>query len=138
MVMEKKYLIKLKGTNCYLKSTGDKAINFTTDIKKAKVFVEDYRKPDLIDKLNACQYSVRKQGKADFISLTMDKSTFQELYQDYFEQIQNISDSRKMIHQYRLSLADKFKAKEKSYQMTNEFPNYNCQYYGEDFERESI
>ena len=40
--MGKQYMIKLKGTNCYLRSTGEKAINFTTDIKKAKVFEEDY------------------------------------------------------------------------------------------------
>lgn len=128
------YLIKLKGTNCYLKSTGEKAINFTTDIKKAKVFTECYQKMDLIDKLNACQY----KGRHDFISLTMDKSTFQELYNNQFEQIKNISESRKIVHKYSFSLADKFEARAKTYQMTDEFPNYYCSYYGEDFERESI
>jgi hypothetical protein len=93
---------------------------------------------DLIDKLNAGLYTIRKEGRHDFISLTMDKSTFQELYNNQFEQIKNISDSRKMVHQYRFSLADKFEAKAKTYQMTDEFPNYDCSYYGEDFERESI
>lgn len=132
------YIIKLKGTNCYLKSTGEKAINFTTDIKKAKVFTKCYQKMDLIDKLNAGQYTIRKEGRHDFISLTMDKSTFQELYNNQFEQIKNISDSRNMVHQYMFSLADKFEAKAMTYQMTDEFPNFYCSYYGEDFERESI
>ena len=69
----------------------------------------------------------------------MDKSTFQELYNNQFAQIKNISDSRKSVHQYRFSLADKFEAKAKTYQMmTDEFPNYDCSYYGEDFEREWI
>ena len=36
--MKRKYTIKLMGTNCYLKSTGQNVINFTTDINKAKVF----------------------------------------------------------------------------------------------------
>lgn len=49
--MERKYVIKLKGTNCYLKNTGEKSVNFTTDRNKAKVFVDDYKKKDLIDKL---------------------------------------------------------------------------------------
>jgi hypothetical protein len=132
------YLIKLKGTNCYLKSTSANTINFTTDIKKAKVFTECYQKMDLIDKLNAGQYTIRKEGRHDFISLTMDKSTFQELYNNQFEQIKNISDSRKTVHQYSFSLADKFEEKAKTYQMTDEFPNYYCSYYGEDFEREEI
>ena len=132
------YLIKLKGTNCYLKSTSANAINFTTDIKKAKVFTKCNQKMDLIDKLNAGQYTIRNEGRHDFISLTMDQSTFQELYNNQFEQIKNISDSRKMVHQYSFSFADKFEAKAKTYQMTDEFPNYNCSYYGEDFERESI
>ena len=39
--MGRKYTIKLKGTNCYLRNTRDKSANFTTDIKKAKVFEED-------------------------------------------------------------------------------------------------
>ena len=37
-----------------------------------------------------------------------------------------------------LELADKFVAKAKSYQMSDEFPNFECQYYGEDFERETL
>lgn len=36
------------------------------------------------------------------------------------------------------ALVDQFAAKSKSYQLSNEFPNFECQYYGEDFERESL
>ena len=137
--MGKKYMIKLKGTNCYLRSTGEKAINFTTDIKKAKVFETDYRKPDLIDKLNRGEYKPRKESsKVDYIKLTMDRPTWMEMYNEHLDQIQIISDSRKSKHQYAFSLADKFATKAKSYQMSDEFPNFECQYYGEDFERESL
>lgn len=137
--MGKKYMIKLKGTNCYLRSTGEKAINFTTDIKKAKVFETDYRKPDLIDKLNRGEYKPRKESsKVDHINLTMDRPTWMEMYNEHLDQIQAISDSRRAFHQYSFSLADKFATKAKSYQMSTEFPNFNCQYYGEDFERESL
>lgn len=137
--MGKKYMIKLKGTNCYLRNTGEKAINFTTDIKKAKVFEEDYKKLDLIDKLNAREYKVHKEShKVDHINLTMDRSTWMEMYNEHLDQIQVISDSRRAIHQYTFSLADKFAAKVKSYQISDEFPNFECQYYGEDFERESL
>ena len=136
--MGKKYMIKLKGTNCYLRSTNGKS-HFTTDIKKAKVFEEDYKKPDLIDKLNAREYKVRKEShKVDHINLTMDRPTWMEMYNEYLDQIQVISDSRLGVHQYAFSLADKFAAKVKSYQISDEFPNFECQYYGEDFERESL
>lgn len=137
--MGRKYMIKLKGTNCYLRNTGDKAINFTTDIKKAKIFEEDYKKPDLIDKLNASEYKVRKEShKTDSIRLTMDRPTWMEMFNEHFDQIQTISDSRRVVHKYSFSFADKFAAKAKSYQMSEEFPNFDCQYYGEDFERESL
>ena len=137
--MGKKYMIKLKGTNCYLRSTGEKAINFTTDIKKAKVFETDYRKPDLIDKLNRGEYKPRKESsKVDYLKLTMYRPTWMEMYNEHLDQIQAISDSRRAIHQYAFSLADKFVAKAKSHQMSDEFPNFECQYYGEDFERESL
>jgi hypothetical protein len=136
--MGKKYMIKLKGTNCYLRSTSGKS-HFTTDIKKAKVFEEDYNKPDLIDKLNNGEYKVRKEShKVDHINLTMDRPTWMEMYNEHLDQIQVISDRRRAIHQYAFSLADKFAAKSKSYQMSDEFPNFECQYYGEDFERESL
>lgn len=137
--MGKKYMIKLKGTNCYLRSTGEKAINFTTDIKKAKVFETDYRKPDLIDKLNAREYKARKESsKVDHINLTMDRSTWMEMYNEHLDQIQVISDSRRPFHQYSFTLVDKFATKMKAYQISTEFPNFNCQYFGEDFERESL
>lgn len=136
--MGKKYMIKLKGTNCYLRSTNGKS-HFTTDIKKAKVFEKDYKKPDLIDKLNAREYKVRKEShKVDHINLTMDRPTWMEMYNEHLDQIQVISDSRLIVHQYAFSLADKFAAKVKSYQISDEFPNFECQYYGEDFERESL
>ena len=137
--MGKKYIIKLKGTNCYLRNTGEKAINFTTDIKKAKVFEEDYKKLDLIDKLNAREYKVRKEShKVDHINLTMDRPTWMEMYNEHLGQIQTISDSRLGVHQYAFSFADKFAAKVKSYQISDMFPNFECQYYGEDFEREFL
>ena len=136
--MGKQYMIKLKGTNCYLRSTSGKS-HFTTDIKKAKVFEEDYTKPDLIDKLNRGEYKVRKEcRRVDYIRLTMDRPTWMEMFNEHFDQIQDISDSRKRSHQYAFSLADQFDVKAKSYQMTKEFPNLECQYYGEDFERESL
>ena len=137
--MGKKYMIKLKGTNCYLRNTGEKAINFTTDIKKAKVFETDYRKPDLIDKLNCGEYKARKESsKVDHINLTMDRPTWMEMYNEHLDQIQVISDSRRAFHQYSLTLVDKFAIKAKAYQISTEFPNFNCQYFGEDFERESL
>lgn len=136
--MGKKYMIKLKGTNCYLRNTSGKS-HFTTDIKKAKVFEEDHNKLDLIDKLNNGEYKVRNEShKVDHIRLTMDRPTWMEMYNEHLDQIQVISDSRKLDHQYAFSLADKFTAKAKSYQISDEFPNFECQYYGEDFERESL
>ena len=137
--MGKKYMIKLKGTNCYLRSTGEKAINFTTDIKKAKVFETDYRKPDLIDKLNRGEYKPRKESsKVDYIKLTMDRPTWMEMYDEHLDQIQVISDSRRATHRYSFTLVDDFAVKMKSYQISTDLPNLNCQYYGEDFEREIL
>ena len=136
--MGKKYIIKLKGTNCYLRSTSGKS-HFTTDIKKAKVFEEDYKKLDLIDKLNASEYKVYKEShKTDSIRLTMDRPTWMEMLNEHLDQIQAISDSRRNVHQYSFSLVDQFKVKAKTYQMSEEFPNLKCQYYGEDFEREFL
>lgn len=137
--MGKQYMIKLKGTNCYLRSTGEKAINFTTDIKKAKVFETDYRKPDLIDKLNRGEYKPRKESsKVDYIKLTMDRPTWMEMYNEHLDQIQAISDSRRAIHQYSFTLVDDFAVKMKSYRISTDLPNFNSQYYGEDFERETL
>ena len=131
-------MIKLKGTNCYLRSTSGKS-HFTTDIKKAKVFEEDYTKPDLIDKLNNGEYKVRNEShRVDHIRLTMDRPTWMEMYNEHLVQIQVISDCRISSHQYTFSLVDQFAAKMKSYQISTEFPNFNCQYYGEDFEREFL
>jgi hypothetical protein len=136
--MGKQYMIKLKGTNCYLRSTSGKS-HFTTDIKKAKVFEEDFKKPDLIEKLNNGEYKVRNEShRVDYIRLTMDRPTWMEMYNEHLDQIQFISDSRKSSHQYAFSLADKLDTKAKSYQMSDEFPNFECQYYAEDFERESL
>ena len=136
--MGKKYMIKLKGTNCYLRSTSGKS-HFTTDIKKAKVFEEDYKKPDLIDKLNNEEYKVRNEShRVDFIRLTMDRPTWMEMFNEHLDQIQVISDKRKTSPRYAFTLADQFATKAKSYQMSTEFPNFECQYYGEDFEREFL
>lgn len=137
--MGRKYMIKLKGTNCYLRNTREKSANFTTDIKKAKVFEEDYAKPDLIDKLKSSEYKVRKEShKTDHIRLTMDKPTWMDMINEHLDQIKDISDSRRGIHQYSFSLVDQFITKSKSYQLSEEFPNFECQYYGEDFERETL
>ena len=136
MSLGKKYMIKLKGTNCYLRNTNDKAINFTTDINKAKVFERDPEKLDIIDKLNAREYKVRKEShKTDNIRLTMDKATWQDLYNNHLDQIQDISDCRLNIHQYSFSLVKKFKAKAEAYSKSKEYPNFECDFYGEDFER---
>lgn len=132
--MKKRYMIKLKGTNCYLKSVGENKINFTTDASKAKVFERDPEKMDIIDKLNAREYKTKKEShKSDHIRLTMDKETWQKMYYEHLDQIQEISDCRLNIHQFDFSLVKKLKAKAKSY--SDEFPNFECDYYGEDFER---
>jgi UDP-galactopyranose mutase len=134
--MSNKYKIRLKGTNCYLKNTSEKGINFTTDSKKAKIF-EHTSKVDLIDKLRSYEYKVRGSGqsKSDHIQLTMDKETWQELYNNHLDQIQAISDSRLNVHQYTTTLVKKFEVKYISYCKSEEFPNFVCNYYSEDFER---
>jgi hypothetical protein len=137
--MSKRYIIKLRGTNCYLRNTSDKGINFTTDISKAKVFERIPEKMDIIDKLNAREYKVRKEShKSDNIRLTMDKATWQDLYKNHLDQIQDISDCRLNIHQYSFSLVKKFEAKAESYSRSGEYPNFECDYYGEDFERHNV
>jgi hypothetical protein len=137
--MSKRYIIKLRGTNCYLRNTNYKGINFTTDIRKAKIFERVPEKMDIIDKLNAREYKVRKEShKSDNIRLTMDKATWQDLYKNHFDQIQDISDCRLNVHQYSFSLVKKFEAKAESYRRNGEYPNFECDYYGEDFERHSV
>lgn len=137
--MGNKYTIRLRGTNCYLRNTSDKSINFTTDISKAKIFERNPEKMDIIDKLNAREYKVRNEShKSDNIRLTMDKATWQELYNKHLDQIQEISDCRLNIHQYSFSLVKKFEAKAESYRRNGDSPNFNCDYYGEDFERHSV
>lgn len=137
--MSTKYAIRLRGTNCYLRNVSEKKINFTTDISKAKVFERDPERKDIIEKLNAREYQVSRNGhKTDNIRLTMDRETWQDLYTNHFNQIRDISDCRLNIHQFSLSLAKKFKAKAESYERTGEYPNFECEYYGEDFERKPI
>lgn len=134
----KKYLIRLRGTKCYLRSTSEKGINFTTDINKAKVFDREPNKMDIIDKLNAREYKREKNHKSDNIRLTMDKATWQDLYKNHLDQIQEISDCRLNIHQYSFSLVNQFELKAELYNRTGEYPNFDCEYYGEDFERTII
>lgn len=134
----KKYLIRLRGTKCYLRSTSEKGINFTTDINKALVFNREPNKMDIIDKLNAREYKREKNHKSDNIRLTMDKATWQDLYKNHLDQIQEISDCRLNIHQYSFSLVNQFKVKAELYDRTGEYPNFDCEYYGEDFERTII
>lgn len=134
----KKYLIRLRGTKCYLRSTSEKGINFTTDINKAKVFDREPNKMDIIDKLNAREFKREKNHKSDNIRLTMDKATWQDLYKNHLDQIQEISDCRLNIHQYSFSLVNQFKLKAELYNRTGEYPNFDCEYYGEDFERTII
>lgn len=134
----KRYVVKLKGTNCYLKNMGEKSINFTTNSNNAKVF-EDNKKLDFIDKLKNGEYKVKKEShRSDHIRLTMDLNTWQDLYTNHLDELQHISDSRYRCHQYSMSFVNKFEAKTKAYNKTEEFPNFDCDYYGEDFEREYI
>lgn len=134
----RKYVIKLKGIDCYLKSTSGASSNFTFDHTKAKVFTES-EKMDLIGKLRSGEYKPSKNGyKTDFIRLTMDKRTWQEMYDDNFEQWQMLSDNRMMVHQFSFSLAEQLKTKVQAFNKTAEFPIFECQYYGEDFERKYL
>lgn len=136
--MERKYVIKLKGIDCYLKSTSGASSNFTFDHTKAKVFTES-EKADLVDKLRSGEYKPSKNGyKTDFIRLTMDKRTWQEMYDDNFEQWQLLSDNRMMIHQFSFSLVDQLQTKVKTFSKSAEFPIFECQFYGEDFERKYL
>lgn len=137
--MKRKYVIKLKGTKCYLRNTSDKSVNFTTDINKAKVFERDPEKMDIIDKLKAREFKLKKEThKTDFVRLTMDKTTWQDLYNNHLDQIQEISDCRLNIHQFSFSLIKKFKSKAESYSKNDAYSNFECDYYGEDFERASV
>lgn len=135
--MERKYVIKLKGIDCYLKSTSGSG-NLTFNHIQAKVFTES-EKMDLVDKLRSGEYKPGKNGyKTDFIRLTMDKKTWQEMYDDNFDQWQMLSDSRMMNHRFSFSLADQLKTKVKTFSMSAEFPIFECQFYGEDFERKYL
>lgn len=137
--MKLKYRIKLKGTNCYLKNTGAKSVNFTTDINKAKVFETEYGKSDIIDKLNYGEYKPNKDSsRTDCIRLTMDNATWQNMFNEHLDQVKAISDSRRGTHQYSFSLLAQFGAKANAYKLSGEYPNLECNYYGEDFEREKI
>lgn len=135
--MERKYVIKLKGIDCYLKNTSGSS-NLTFNHIQAKVFTES-EKMDLVDKLRSGEYKPGKNGyKTDFIRLTMDKKTWQEMYDDNFDQWQMLSDSRMMNHRFSFSLADQLKTKVKTFSMSAEFPIFECQFYGEDFERKYL
>ena len=137
--MERKYVIKLKGIDCYLKSTSGASSNLTFDHTKAKVFTESEEKMDFVGKLRLGEYKPGKNGyKTDFIRLTMDKRTWQEMYDDNFEQWQMLSDNRNSIHRFSFSLADQLKAKVQTFSKSAEFPIFECQFYGEDFERKYL
>ena len=134
----RKYVIKLKGIDCYLKSTSGASSNFTFDHTKAKVFVEN-GKMDFVGKLRSGEYKSGKNGyKSDFIRLTMDKRTWQEMYDDNFEQWQLLSDNRMAVHRFSFSLANQLQMKVLAFSKTAEFPIFECQYYGEDFERKYL
>lgn len=136
--MERKYVIKLKGIDCYLKSTSGASSNFTFNHTQAKVFTES-EKMDLVDKLRSGEYKPGKNGyKTDFIRLTMDKKTWQEMYDDNFDQWQVLSDNRNTVHRFSFSLADQLQTKVKTFSKSAEFPIFECQYYGEDFERKYL
>ena len=137
--MGRKYVIKLKGIDCYLKSTSGASSNLTFDHTKAKVFTESEEKMDLVDKLRSGEYKPGKNGyKTDFIRLTMDKRTWQEMYDDNFEQWQMLSDNRNSILRFSFSLADQLQTKVKTFSKSAEFPIFECQFYGEDFERKYL
>lgn len=134
--MGTKYVIKLKGIDCYLKNSSEKTGDFTFDITKAKVFDSEKQENDIISKLVASNYRPERKGACvDFIRLTMDKRTWQEMYDDNFEQLRLLSDSRRTIHSYSFSLEKQLETKVKSFSRSAEFPNFEAQYYGEDFER---
>lgn len=134
----RKYVIKLRGIDCYLKSTSGASSNLTFDHTKAKVFTES-DKMDFVDKLRSGEYKPGKNGyKTDFIRLTMDKKTWQEMYDDNFDQWQVLSDNRMMVHRFSFSLADQLKMKVQTFSKSAEFPIFECQYYGEDFERKYL
>ena len=136
--MGRKYVIKLKGIDCYLKSTSGASSNFTFDHTKAKVFVEN-GKMDFVGKLRSGEYkSGKNKYKTDFIRLTMDKRTWQEMYDDNFEQWQMLSDSRMRVHQFSFSLANQLQMKVLAFSKSAEFPIFECQYYAEDFERKYL
>lgn len=136
--MERKYVIKLKGIDCYLKSTSGASTNFTFDHTKAKVFTES-EKMDLVGKLLSGEYKPCRNGyKSDFIRLTMDKRTWQEMYDDNFEQWQLLSDSRMAVHRFSFSLADQLKTKAQTFSKSAAFPIFECLFYGEDFERKYL
>lgn len=136
--MGRKYVIKLKGIDCYLKSTSGASSNFTFDHTKAKVFIES-DKMDFVGKLRSGEYkSGKNKYKTDFIRLTMDKRTWQEMYDDNFEQWQLLSDNRNSRHRFSFSLANQLQAKVLAFSKTAEFPIFECQYYGEDFERKYL
>lgn len=136
--MEKKYVIKLKGIDCYLKSTSGASSNFTFNHTQAKVFTES-EKMDLVDKLLSGEYKPGKNGyKTDFIRLTMDKKTWQEMYDDNFDQWQVLSDNRSLVHRFSFSLTDQLQTKVKTFSKSAEFPIFECQFYGEDFERKYL
>lgn len=135
----RKYVIKLKGIDCYLKSTSGASSNLTFDHTKAKVFTESEEKMDLVDKLRSGEYKPGKNGyKTDFIRLTMDKRTWQEMYDDNFDQWQMLSDNRMTVHRFSFSLADQLQTKVKTFSKSAEFPIFECQFYGEDFERKYL
>lgn len=134
----RKYVIKLKGIDCYLKSTSGASSNLTFDHTKAKVFTES-EKMDLVDKLRSGEYKPGKNGhKTDFIRLTMDKRTWQEMYDDNFEQWKMLSDNRMAVHRFSFSLANQLQTKVLAFSKSAEFPIFECQYYGEDFERKYL
>ena len=136
--MGRKYVIKLKGIDCYIKSTSGSSSNFTFNHIKAKVFTE-CDKMDFVGKLRSGEYKPGKNGyKTDFIRLTMDKKTWQEMYDDNFDQWQLLSDNRMMVHRFSFSLADQLKTKVQTFSKSAEFPIFECQYYGEDFERKYL
>ena len=134
----RKYVIKLKGIDCYLKSTSGSSSNFTFDHTKAKVFTES-EKLDLVDKLGSGENKPGKNRyKADVSRLTMDKRTWQEMYDDNFEQWQMLSNNRMAVHRFSFSLANQLQMKVLAFSKTAEFPIFECQYYGEDFERKYL
>ena len=91
--MGRKYVIKLKGIDCYLKSTSGASSNFTFDHTKAKVFTES-DKMDFVGKLRSGEYKPGKNGShknedSTICATPQDRLTFRPSADDILEMMRH-------------------------------------------------